>query len=251
MNTDLLLNNFACRCFRDSADGDYIAARLAYKHHLFSQFHWLSLQALEKYLKAILLFNRVVAKDINHDLDKALEYCEQLKFEIRLSEVAIKFIEHIGQFGRFRYLEVSYHLYGPKLMELDRTVWELRRYCDALDYDIEDSEGKKINMLSVYIQEIEKIGLVNPVPFMLHGGLLERIIQDTGHVSRNALIWQNGFFGKRLRRFVKMRTHHHAKNSPLSLHPELLDEVEKFIFLPKEVKEAYRKRIAEEKKERN
>jgi hypothetical protein len=45
---DRLLNDFATRCFRDVADGGYIAARLAYRAQLFSQFLWSSQQAIEK-----------------------------------------------------------------------------------------------------------------------------------------------------------------------------------------------------------
>ncbi|WP_107804507.1 HEPN domain-containing protein [Nitrosomonas oligotropha] len=69
MESRVLINDFATRSFRDIADQDYIAARLSYRHGLYSQFHWQSLQALEKYLKAILLYNRIEAKNINHDIE--------------------------------------------------------------------------------------------------------------------------------------------------------------------------------------
>jgi len=55
--TDRLLNEFALRSFRDVADGDYIAARMAYRAELLVQAFWASQQALEKYLKSILLFS--------------------------------------------------------------------------------------------------------------------------------------------------------------------------------------------------
>ena len=58
MNTEISLINFANRCFRNIADKDYIAARLCYRNGLVPQFHWQALQAIEKYLKAILLINR-------------------------------------------------------------------------------------------------------------------------------------------------------------------------------------------------
>src|SRR5688572_4958760 len=56
-----LLNNFAVRSFRDVADGDYIAARLSFRSQLIPQFLWQSLQAIEKYLKCILVLNRIKA----------------------------------------------------------------------------------------------------------------------------------------------------------------------------------------------
>ncbi|MCA1796649.1 MAG: HEPN domain-containing protein [Geobacteraceae bacterium] len=64
MEKRILINDFATRSFRDVADQDYIAARLSYRHGLYPQFHWQSLQALEKYLKAILLYNREQAHGV-------------------------------------------------------------------------------------------------------------------------------------------------------------------------------------------
>jgi hypothetical protein len=63
MNTQMnaKLNSFATRSFPDIADQDYISARLSYRSNLVPQFHWQSLQALEKYFKAIFLYNRIKA----------------------------------------------------------------------------------------------------------------------------------------------------------------------------------------------
>ena len=51
---DRELNSWAFRSFRDIADGDYIAARMAYRAQLPVQFLWASQQAIEKYLKCAL-----------------------------------------------------------------------------------------------------------------------------------------------------------------------------------------------------
>ena len=56
------VNDFAIRSFRDIADGDYIAARMAYRAMLPVQFLWSSQQALEKYLKCILFIRRITAR---------------------------------------------------------------------------------------------------------------------------------------------------------------------------------------------
>lgn len=48
------INDFAIKCFRDTGDGDYIAARLALKAGLATQAIWSGLQAVEKYLKCML-----------------------------------------------------------------------------------------------------------------------------------------------------------------------------------------------------
>lgn len=240
MDIDPLLNDFATRSFRDVADQDYIAARLSYRHGLIPQFHWQALQALEKYLKAILLYNRIKAKDINHDLTKALKHTEKLPFNLNLSSSTEEFIEHIDNFGRFRYLETSYFTHGPKLVQLDKAVWEIRRYCRTLNYELTLPDGSTKNMLELEIEKIENSTNHSPHKFRLIGGALERILDKKDNTSRSALIWQNSFFSGKTRKFVKSPAHFNAVNAPLYLHPELLDEVLKYVFIPKDVVNAYR-----------
>jgi HEPN domain-containing protein len=218
----------------------YISARLSYKNGLYPQFHWQSLQALEKYLKAILLYNRIKATDINHDLEKAIKYTEKLPFKIQRSESTNNFIKHLSIFARFRYLESSYSSYGPKIVELDKAVWEIRRYCKVIDYDMNLSDGKK-NMLEIEIRTIDYYtNNQPPTNYKILGGLLEKIVEDPKHTSRKALIWQNAFFGKKYRKRVRVPTPFLGVNAPLYLHPEILDEVLKYVFLPKEVVKGYR-----------
>src|SRR5437867_3718571 len=69
---DALINDFAVRSFRDVADAEYIAARMACRAALVPQFLWASQQTVEKYLKCILLLNRIPARKVFHDLDRAL-----------------------------------------------------------------------------------------------------------------------------------------------------------------------------------
>lgn len=240
MDKDILLNDFATRSFREIADQDYIAARLSYRHGLYPQFHWQSLQAIEKYLKAILLYNRIKANDINHDLDRAIKHTKMLPFEICQSESTEKFIKQLSYFGRFRYLESSYYLHGPKIVELDKTVWEIRRYCTVLNYELKMLDGVTKNMLSLEMEKIKNSEKEPPHKFKIHGGLLEKIVDKVDHPSRKALVWQNAFFGKVTRNTVRVPTPMHAVNSPLTLHPEILEEVLKFAFLPKEVVKAFR-----------
>lgn len=63
------LNEYA-KTLRDSADRDYISARAMYKLEIDDKFFWHVQQALEKYLKAILLFNEIKVKKQGHDLVK-------------------------------------------------------------------------------------------------------------------------------------------------------------------------------------
>jgi HEPN domain-containing protein len=55
------------------ADEDYIAARMAYRAGLSYSSLWASQQAIEKYLKCILLLNRIPAQQVAHSLDEALK----------------------------------------------------------------------------------------------------------------------------------------------------------------------------------
>lgn len=240
MNIEDKLNDFATRSFRDIADQDYISARLAYRYSLIPQFHWQSLQAIEKYFKSIFLYNRIKAKNINHDLDEALNKLNELPFNIDLTDTSLNFIKHLSKFGKFRYLEISYYIYGPKLAELDKTVWDIRRYCQVINYDKLMKDGVVRNMLTYELTRIKESESKNFNEYRIPGGELETILDDTSSPSRPALIWQNAFFSKKNRKKVKIPTPGIAINSPLSMHPEMIEEVMKYVHLPKYLENAYK-----------
>ncbi len=62
MELQVILNTFARDVFRKQADYDYIAARMNYRMRLREQFLWSGQQAVEKYFKAILLYNGISAR---------------------------------------------------------------------------------------------------------------------------------------------------------------------------------------------
>jgi HEPN domain-containing protein len=222
---DVWINDFAFRCFFEIADADYIAARLAFRAGLNTQFLWASHQAAEKYLKYILLRHRIRANDVLHDLEKAVSRIHASgKLKLDLTESSTDFLKRLNQQGPYRYLEVSNYTFRLDIIALDRTVWELRRYC-------------KMDMESAGLRLEE--GVVAPRVW-IDGGFLETVIEDNGHTAREALLWQNGYFGRRRRR-VRLGGHFfRAHNSPLFHHPEILDEVLKFVYVPRGVAEAYR-----------
>jgi len=241
MNTpEALLNDFATRSFRDTADQDYIAARLAFRSRLIPQFLWSSLQAFEKYLKCVLVLNRIPAKR-GHDLGEILKEFDRAKpFELRLTDPCKKFLNFLDKYGRHRYFESSWYVKGGEIIELDRAVWEVRRYARVMRYEFHGTGGTKINAFPIEIGRNVEAESRHPQQFQIAGGLLESIVEKTDHPARGALIWQNGFFGKSRRRTVRLRSGLQAANSPLTLHPELLDEALKYVWLPKDVIEAYR-----------
>lgn len=240
MNLDLLIDNFATRSFRDTGDGDYIAARLAYRSQLIPQFLWSSLQAIEKYLKCVLVLNRICAPK-GHNLAEILEVFEKnKKFELRLTEATRKFLSYLDTYGQYRYYETPYFTKGFELISLDRAVWEVRRYARVMNYNLKNAEGNDNNMLQHEITANESAEILPPHRFVIIGGRLESIMAKRDHPSREPLLWQNAFFGHRARKSVTLPSQMEAGNSPLTLHPEILDEILKYVWLPKRVSDNYR-----------
>jgi HEPN domain-containing protein len=249
-NREILLNTFAIRSFREIADQDYIAARLSFRAQLIPQFLWQSLQALEKYLKCILVLNRIKAPK-SHELAELLKDLDKSgKFKIRLSDEAKRFIEYLDTYGRFRYYETPYYTVGRELYSLDRTVWEIRRYAKVLDYDLRNAFADGIRMFNLELEAIERAESQPPQEFGIIGGLLEQIIDRPKHPSRSALIWNNAYYGRSKRKSVTYPRMMASGNSPLSLYPHILDDVLEYVWLPKDVKMAYRKLIEEKDKEK-
>jgi HEPN domain-containing protein len=223
--TEALLNDFAIRSFSDMADRDYIAARMACRAQLAEHFLWSSQQAIEKYLKCILLLNRIPAKKVGHDLAASLAAIKGSgKLTLDLLAVTETFIEHLDQFAMTRYLERSNVAFGADLITLDRAVWQLRRFCTLAP------EPRRIRLRDGF-----------PAPIVrLEGHHLERIIDAPRDPARGPLLWQNAFFGSRRRRTVRLHKWFKASNSPLFLNPQILNEVLKYVFLPDKLADAYR-----------
>lgn len=238
----ILVNDFAIRSFRETADKDYIAARMAYRARLIQPFLWSALHCLEKYVKGILLLNRINAKKLGHSVLPGIEKMKQCgKFEIELSADTVKFIKGLEDYGaKYRYYEVSYNIEPFDMARLDRAVWEIRRYCQPLDYDIVDMNGKTVNLLTHELDRVRRATVKHEKGTCVMGGILEQIIDKKDHPAREALIWKNLFFGPSRRKGVKMRADWEAGNSPFFLHPEILDEVVNYVYIPKDVAEGVR-----------
>jgi len=240
-DSDVLLNDFAIRSFRDVADSDYIVARMAYRAHLVPQFLWSGLQAIEKYLKCTLLLNRIPAHGVRHSLSSGLSLLEKsAPFKVRLSQPSRDLIDHLDAYGQYRYLEISYFVKGMELPRLDKAVWELRRYCQKLNLEITFKDGTRKSMLDVNLRHIEASESRPYHKFRLIGGVLETILSKKTDPRREALMWQNFCFGSRERKKIRFTKLLHASNSPLSLHPEILDEVLKYVHMPAPVVKAFR-----------
>lgn len=233
-----MINDFAFRCFRNTADRDYIHARLAYRANLYPQFLWSSLHCLEKYVKCILLLCRIEARNIKHEVTPGLSKIEKIGgFKVCISQGTLKFIERLEETARFRYLETSWYADEGEIVKLDRAVYQIRRYCRNLYIDPENVPNSGLDL--DLIDNLSKIDERNDRYTCLNGGLLENIISNKSSPSRPPLVWKNICFGTSQRKRIALPDLLMFENAPLHLNPRMIDEVSKYVFLPKEVKVAY------------
>jgi hypothetical protein len=211
------INYFITRSFRDVADGDYIAARALYRHGLDQQFLWSSLQAIEKYMKAILAYHRVPATNVGHDLPAIVKKVQNLGIPIppRIEE----FINRFWWQGLNRYFQYQLSTEGAGLIELDETIHHLRPFCRSTVQHRRPIDG--------FLEEVLRSALNNR--------------------ARVDLIWKNLYFGKRHKRSVRFaRRIKFAWPSHLS-HPEVIPELIKLVYFPRKIREQLMRVFAKKK----
>jgi hypothetical protein len=238
---DQKINYFALRSFRDTADKDYIHARLAYKSGLIPQFYWSSLHGLEKYLKCILLLARVKALKIGHSIAAALaKLNESGIIQIEFSAPTTKFINRLETVGWARYLEVSWDIHDIDLAHLDAAVWEVRRFCQPLDCypTCIDPKVRRLDEVRVLTSKTNENTAIS-------GGYLEEVLANRKHRARSALVWNNLYYATSTRKTVRIPVSFQAENAPLLLYPEIVDEVARYVKVSDPVKSAYRELAAE------
>lgn len=208
------INQFAIRCFRDTADADYIAARAAMRVRLGGPFLWSALHAIEKYLKCILMLNGQSTIGLKHRVADALDRINTtLPFEIRLDPAEQKFFDHLVEWNSDRYLLHSYNLLDEELLSLDRLVWRLRQYCQPLDV-LHYADPPSLQVLLSNVSRIEA-GMSGPAQAgHVPAGMLEKILADRKHASRPALVWANAWYCMKPRTGVMFRRGFMAVNGP-------------------------------------
>jgi len=215
MELQIILNSFATDVFRKQADYDYISARMNYRMRLRQQFLWSAQQAVEKYLKAILLYNGKSAryyitknspkekekkKEFSHDLIALNnEVCKLDFLKYELPDWAPSYIKYLKELGGLnRYLtNISYNA-PDAILKLDELVWNIRRYCQYIPdrglgctHEIRGMREAVINFLNN--PDYRK----KPTTFKLFSGELERILKrDHRDLARKALVWANLFYGE-------------------------------------------------------
>ncbi|MCL2605834.1 MAG: HEPN domain-containing protein [Coriobacteriia bacterium] len=184
------ITTHATRAFRDTADKDYITARMCLKNRLPQQFLWSTQQAFEKYLKAILLYNRIPNTKPSHDLMYLYTKVQGIDgLDFSIPEVSENFIFHINNQEPNRYFDKPYFLTIDADELLDQTVWSIRRFC----YQMKPYVSKRTTTLE---DEKEKALALKPRETQIKNGFLEKVLENRQDPRRKYLTWHNQYYGQ-------------------------------------------------------
>lgn len=245
-----LLSDYVKRSFRNQADRDYIAARVSYRLALYPQFLWSSLQAIEKYLKAILLWSCQSIKDYRHNalaLMKAVADLPSIGFAIPAR--AANFVEFVTNYGVNRYLDSAVFLNGGELWELDWTVWHVRRFCRDFLLMPGDADRYEPIHSTTRLRESQEAHNQRAVLFRLDG-FLEEVLTQGPAATRAALVYKNPCFSRSKRLKIKNVPWTIMFENPTHvMRPQILPLVEELVQFPKEVRALLRDHAAQGKRE--
>jgi HEPN domain-containing protein len=223
--------------FRRSADEYYLAARVLYRAQLDHPFSWCALQAIEKYLKGILLFHLEDVRSYRHDALKAFRRVRRLAgLRFDPPDAVEDFVDYLTFYGADRYLEHSWESDGNELFVLDHSVWQIRRFCrdflvmpgDAARYPSEERERR--------LAETWRADTSRPTDFRLEGGWLEQLIEGPTSEQSEALVWKNPCYGRLQRTRLSNYPSRPGWRKPLHLmFPEILPVVEQLVPFRKKI----------------
>lgn len=236
--------DFITRSFREVADKDYLAARICYRYDLELQFLWFALQAIEKYLKAILLYNAYSAKGLSHNIYGAYQRVLQISdIKFDFPEDVEKFIKFLDDYGANRYFEFPHYLRGEDCLILDKTVWYIRKWCKYIRGTV-TIKGKEIERLPFEIKEIKnKLYEKNPNRYRIFNGYLERVLKDKKSEIREQLIWKNFYFGTYAKKTIKNYKSRISWSNPTHfMHEAIYPELKKMVDFSKPVRDYFERK---------
>lgn len=242
MDKQILINDYASRSFRDLADQDYLAARICYRVDLDQLFLWNSLQAIEKYFKAILLFNGRSAKSLGHDIERALGKIKEISdLKFKIPDDVVLFIKYINDYGLNRYFDYPTVIREFSLFKLDRTIWHIRRYCYYLRGSTIKKDGTLVPLLDYELRIIHNnIYDKYPNRYKIFGGYLESVINNNTKLAPY-LIWNNFYYGKVKKHKIKnVKVKVSAANPTHYMHPEIINDLDKLVDFPKALRGHFR-----------
>lgn len=218
------------------ADEDYIAARTLYRNGFWEQFILLAQQAIEKYIKAVLLYHRVPNKKGGHDLEILIGEIEEIpviKDFLTMADVQLDLIWSRTKPLVFKFNGAEYFKYGMgcfyyeghQLFVLDNFVFLFRRFCKYPELHQFDM-STKIRMPRVSSGHIESVRSKKK-PFNQYKNLRWK---NRYIYKRKIPIYYNNFF--------------RSKNSPLFIHNnnpnEMYECLKPLIYFPKLIKRHFK-----------
>lgn len=184
-------NNFIQAMFIDTADNNYILARYSFYNNFPFEFLWFSMHALEKYMKASLLFNGKSSKKYGHDLVKLSsavnEYANGLlEFSfIKPEPIKLDFVgedwwddeephQFLQKLSNLGSSNNRYRTYGliktpDMIFKIDALVYYYRRICRDLSRTI-NVESKETKVFDILAADTSK--------WKIYKGILEDILKD-------------------------------------------------------------------------
>ncbi len=138
--------------FLHTADENYITARWCWRNRLMTDFFWNSVHALEKYMKAVLLYNGRSVQKFSHNLVELYDAVAGIAGSLLPAQltqpqgytgywVALtprEFLEKLDRNGNAdnRYLTFGYAQHAFYLPMVDAIVWQIRRLIIPLDQPV-------------------------------------------------------------------------------------------------------------------
>jgi len=240
------VDDFVKRCFRDTADADYIAARACYRLGLIDQFLWLGTQAIEKYLKGILLLYGKDTRTIGHDLTNALTQVETIPdIPWDFSDELREFLPHLTTYGNNRYFVIPRVHKGRELFQMDDAVWSARRYCQRLSYT-HGWKSKELGKTSVeayvaWLASDECKRSPHRFRLLVKGYLEEVLLTDKHPAQREQLVWKNLYYGRRSKKLVRYRKVVSFSQPAHFMHPDIFPWLSTKVRFPTEMKIRFEK----------
>lgn len=236
MNLEVMLNEYAS-IFREIADKDYISARSNYRLQLREQFFWAGLQAIEKYLKGILLFNKERVRNYrNHDLSALLQSVRGIPWiDFQWPSSLDETLKRFGRLGENRYLSTDTYVRPENLGELDEAVWHIRRYCQFVRVTVRQGS---VDLTQHYVRAINSpANYKRPRKYspFFGGAFLEKVLASPrSDPARRALVWRNRFFGtNRIRPAALYWSSQIPPNRQPWFTPAVKKQIEEYILFPK------------------
>jgi HEPN domain-containing protein len=205
----IIRNQMIETCFVQTADADYILSRYCYRSGDLENYCYHASQAIEKYLKAILLYHDEVIKKSGHNLENLREKVKQ-KLELKSNndididyickenpvsyskEVKYSFIEtvnlNVDRYGIIPFIFPFYYNNINYLSLLDKTIFKLRNFCNDIEL--------QAFVLSLKGRELEEFLKLNSS----QQGYLEKILEESPNQNENLLLkkenllWNNESF---------------------------------------------------------